>query len=212
MESFTVTQKQKNPLKKFLDFNSQQWQGDIMNKNWTISNGTLYRANHNGTARGYMVGNVKHLTESQLAEILKAANEEKKIKLKVAKAKELIGTGSSGPKNWALQIDGKISERFATEEEAIEAENLYKKCEQELRDSGVGRCYPRQTVKVIELGVAMSGPELQAIRKNIQGIQWFADKLGVSQSTLESYECGRLPIPAERVRRAKEIAEKAKAI
>ena len=63
-----------------------------MNKNWTISNGTLYRANHNGTAKGYAVGKVSHITEEQIAEIVKIAGTEKTIKLKVAKAKELITT------------------------------------------------------------------------------------------------------------------------
>jgi DNA-binding transcriptional regulator YiaG len=58
----------------------------------------------------------------------------------------------------------------------------------------------------------MSGAELQAIRKRIQAIQWFADKLKVSKSTLESYESGRLPIPAERAKRVLEIAKNAENI
>ena len=53
----------------------------------------------------------------------------------------------------------------------------------------------------------LSGSELQAIRKRIQGINWFAMKLGVSRSTLESYESGRLPIPPERARRAQKILD-----
>jgi DNA-binding transcriptional regulator YiaG len=64
----------------------------------------------------------------------------------------------------------------------------------------------------VDKKIHMSGTELQAIRKRIQVIQWFADKLGVSKSTLESYESGRLPIPVKRAERAKEILEKAENI
>ena len=63
-----------------------------MNKNWTVSNGTLYRANHNGTAKGYAIGSVKHITEEQIEAFCKVASAEKTIKEKVAKAKELIAT------------------------------------------------------------------------------------------------------------------------
>ena len=61
-----------------------------MNKNWTVSNGTLYRANHNGTSKGYAIGSVKYITESQIAAIVKTASTEKTIKEKIEKAKNLL--------------------------------------------------------------------------------------------------------------------------
>jgi predicted transcriptional regulator len=54
----------------------------------------------------------------------------------------------------------------------------------------------------------MTGKELKAMRKRVQSIQWFADMVGVSRSTLESYECGRLPIIKEREKRIREIFER----